>query len=246
MARTHHRSPIIADGLQLEIFPKFVRSRPCSRASRLLCITCGSCRITQTDDSMARTAKTPVRSTSCDVLRHPSSRPPRLSRGEPSFVVRNSTAAEGARATRRPKQSNDEDSTTGHSGSLRDLNPVPDLSGQKLSHFCWLPTIVGGCMDGVAKHGRISWAITLPLSGPTRRGTRSPAAPESRLAATIATPSGSGGCRGILTIVASTWYSIRSASTGPGAGRNPQDDLCQLDERPLPQGYPARVRGCCL
>ena len=83
MARTHHRSPIIADGLQLEIFPKFVRSRPCSRASRLLCITCGSCRITQTDDSMARTAKTPVRSTSCDVLRHPSSRPPRLSRGEP-------------------------------------------------------------------------------------------------------------------------------------------------------------------
>ena len=28
------------------------------------------------------------------------------------------------------------------SGSLRNLNPIPDLSGLKVSHFCWLPTVV--------------------------------------------------------------------------------------------------------
>ena len=39
-----------------------------------------------------------------------------------------------------PQQSNGEDSTTGPSGSLCDLNPTPDLSAIKLSHFCGLPT----------------------------------------------------------------------------------------------------------
>ena len=32
------------------------------------------------------------------------------------------------------------DSTTGPSGSLRDLQPTPDLPGLEVSHFCWLPT----------------------------------------------------------------------------------------------------------
>ena len=41
----------------------------------------------------------------------------------------------------RLKQSNSEDSTTRPSGSSPHLNPIPDLSGQKLSHFCWLPTV---------------------------------------------------------------------------------------------------------
>ena len=43
----------------------------------------------------------------------------------------------------RPKRSKGEDSTTGPSGSLQDLKLTPDLSGLKVSHFCWLPTIPG-------------------------------------------------------------------------------------------------------
>ena len=45
----------------------------------------------------------------------------------------------------RLKQSNDEDSIIGPSGSLRDPNPIPDLSALIVSHFCWLltfPTII--------------------------------------------------------------------------------------------------------
>ena len=42
----------------------------------------------------------------------------------------------------RLKLSNGEDSKTRPSGSLRNLNPIPDLSGLKVSHFCWLPTVV--------------------------------------------------------------------------------------------------------
>ena len=42
----------------------------------------------------------------------------------------------------RLRQSNGEDSTTGRSGSSPDLNPTPDLSGPKVCHFCWLPTLV--------------------------------------------------------------------------------------------------------
>ena len=38
------------------------------------------------------------------------------------------------------KQSNGVDATTGPSGSSPDLHPTPDLSVQKLSHSCWLPT----------------------------------------------------------------------------------------------------------
>ena len=36
---------------------------------------------------------------------------------------------------------NGEDSTTGKSGSLQDLHKTPDLSGLKVCHFCWLPTL---------------------------------------------------------------------------------------------------------
>ena len=39
------------------------------------------------------------------------------------------------------------DSTTGPSGSLRDLNPVPDPSILKGSQICWLPT-AGGLSGG--------------------------------------------------------------------------------------------------
>ncbi len=39
------------------------------------------------------------------------------------------------------KRSNGEDSTTGKSGSFPDLHKPPDLSGLKVCHFCWLPTL---------------------------------------------------------------------------------------------------------
>ena len=35
-----------------------------------------------------------------------------------------------------------EDSTIGPSGSLRNLNPTPELSGLRVSHLCWLPTLL--------------------------------------------------------------------------------------------------------
>ena len=40
----------------------------------------------------------------------------------------------------RLKRSNGEDATTEPSGSSPDLHPTPDLSGLKVSHFCWLLT----------------------------------------------------------------------------------------------------------
>ena len=147
MARTHHRSPIIADVLQLEIFPKFVKSRPCSRASRLLCITCGSGRITQT---MARIAKTPVRLTSCDVLRHPSSRPPRLSRGEP--VVLSATA-------RQPKELAPLVPVlrAGHHAAMLALSFVP-----RGGHVSAAP--VGACSDS-HRHGCTARRLALRTVG---------------------------------------------------------------------------------
>ncbi len=36
-----------------------------------------------------------------------------------------------------------EDFITGLSGSSPKLFPTPDFSGPKLSHLCWLPTLLG-------------------------------------------------------------------------------------------------------
>ena len=58
----------------------------------------------------------------------------------------------------RPKRSNGEDSTIGPSGSLRDLYPTPDLSGLKVSHFCWLLTdTVSAHHPQVINQGRRRW-----------------------------------------------------------------------------------------
>ena len=39
------------------------------------------------------------------------------------------------------RRSNGEDSTTGSSGSSPNLQPIHALSGSKVCHFCWLPTL---------------------------------------------------------------------------------------------------------
>ena len=72
------------------------RSRPCSRASRLLRITCGSGRITQAGQGRQNACAVNV------VRRSQASQQPAApaQSWRASFVVRNSTAAEGARAIR--------------------------------------------------------------------------------------------------------------------------------------------------